>query len=113
MEVIMAFFNIEGRDYEEAKKAIEGNLESLKKEYTEGDKKAGRYLGVYYIMEAAGRGDITSQVALGNLFELGSIVDKNVDEAKHWYGEALAQDHPKMDGTMLAAGATEGMKRIG
>ena len=63
-------------------------------------------------MEAAVRGDITSQVALGQLFELGSIVDRNLGEAERWYREALLQDHPKADGTMLAAGAALGMRRI-
>ncbi len=109
----MAFFNIEGKNFKEAKAAIEEKLGDLTQEFQGGDVKAGRYIGIYHLMEAAERGDITSQVAIGNLFELGSIVDRNLDEARTWYQAAIAKDHPKMDGTMLAAGATEGMKRIG
>lgn len=108
----MKFFNIEGKNFAEAKKAIEDNQVDLESKFSNGDMKAGRYLGVMYIMEAAVRGDITSQVALGNLYELGSIVDQSKEEAVHWYQEAIAQDHPKQDGTMLAAGATRGMARI-
>jgi TPR repeat protein len=109
----MNFFNIEGKNYEEAKKAIEDNRTVLETSFADGDMKAGRYLGILYIMEAAARGDITSQVALGNLYELGSIVDQDNEEAVRWYRAAIAQDHPKRDGTMLAAGATKGMARLG
>lgn len=106
-------FNIEGKGFREAVDLIGESLETLGKDFSEGDMKAGRYIGVYYIMRAAERGDITSQVALGNLYELGSIVDQDTEEAKKWYGRALAQDHPKMDGTMLATGASAGIKRLG
>lgn len=110
----MNFFNIEGKGFEEAKKAIGDNLEMLEAQYREGSMKPGRYIGLYYIMNAAERGDITSQVALGNLYEFGSIVDRDSQEARRWYEKAIAQNHPKADGkTMLAAGAEEGMKRLG
>lgn len=109
----MNFFNIEGKNYEEAKKALEENRKALETDFANGGMKAGRYLGILYIMEAAERGDITSQVALGNLYEMGSIVDQDTEEAVRWYRAALAQDHPKRDGTMLADGAAKGLERLG
>lgn len=105
-------FNIEGMGYEEAKAAIAANLEDLQKEFSADGMKPGRYIGVYYMMIAAERGDITSQIALGNLYEFGSIVDRDVEEAKKWYRTALSKDHPKKDGTMLAAGASAGLARL-
>jgi len=108
----MKRFHIEGLGYQEARGKIGNDLDRLKDDFSDGDMKAGRYLSVYYLMEAAARGDITSQVTLGSLYEFGNIVDQDLDEAAKWYRTALAQDHAKADGTMLAAGAADGMKRL-
>lgn len=106
-------FNIEGKNSAQAKPAIEEQLEQLTSDFNAGDKKAGRYIGLYYLLKAAERDDITSQIAIGHLLEFGVILDRNTDEAKAWYKKAIAQDHPKKDGTMLAAAATAAMKRLG
>ena len=108
----MARFNIEGMNFEQARSHIEENLSDLLADFEAGDMKAGRYIGVYYLMEAALRGDITSQVAVGSLFEEGTILDQDMDAAKYWYAAAIAQDHPRQDGTMLAAAASRAMQRL-
>lgn len=107
-----ALFSVEGMNSEEASAHIEEHIGELREDFASGGMKSGRFLGLYAIIKAAMRGDITAQVALGNLYEFGSIVDQNAGEAEKWYREALAHDHPKKDGTMLAAGAAEGMKRL-
>ncbi len=105
-------FNIEGMNFAEAKAALEENLESLLQGKENGDFKAGRYIGLYYLISAAESGDITSQIALGQFYEFGVITDQDSEEAKKWYGKAIEKDHPKKDGTMLAAAATLGMERL-
>lgn len=105
-------FNIEGLGFEESRKHIAENLGQLQSDFTAGEMKAGRYISLYYLMEAAQRGDITSQIALGSLYEFGNIVDRDTQEAKRWYRAAIEKDHPKQDGTMLAAAAAEAMKRL-
>ena len=106
-------FNIEGLRSLEAKEKIGSNLDVLMRDFASGDMKAGRYIGYYYLIEAASRGDVTSQIAAGNLCEFGSVADRSSEDARYWYAKALEKDHPKRDGTMLAAGAAEGMARLG
>lgn len=106
-------FDIEGLNEQEVLSKIEDNLDLLKEDFAEDGMKSGRFLGLYYLLKAAERGDITSQIAVGSLYEFGTIVDQNTDEAKKWYERAVAKDHPKADGTMLAAGASAGLKRLG
>lgn len=110
---MVGIFNIGGLDEQEIKSKIETNFDVLKEDFDRNGMKSGRFLGLYYIMKAAERGDITSQIALGNLYESGTIVQKDCEEAEKWYGRAVAQDHPKADGTMLAAGASAGLRRLG
>lgn len=109
---MLTLFSVDGMDTEEIISHIEKHMDVLKEDFASGGMKSGRFLGLYAIIKAAMRGDITSQVALGNLFEFGAIVDRNAAEAEKWYRKALACDHPKKDGTMLAAGAAEGMSRL-
>jgi len=108
----MVLFSIDGLGFSEAKKYIQENTEILDKQFYEGNMKAGRFLGLFYLMEAAERGDITSQIAIGYLYEFGVIVERNITEAKEWYAKAIAQDHPNKDGMMIAAAASEAMKRL-
>ena len=108
----MEDFCIEGKNSKEARTAIAERLDELAADFADGDMKAGRYIGLYYLLEAAERGDITSQVAVGNLAELGTVLDQSDADARFWYQEAIAKDHPKKDGTMLAAGATAGLQRL-
>lgn len=77
-----------------------------------GNMKAGRYLSVLSLMKAAEKGDLTSQIALGDAYASGTILPYDSTKAKEWYGKAIAQDHQKEDGTMLAAGANLGMGRL-
>lgn len=77
-----------------------------------GNMKAGRYISMIYLMKAAEAGDLTSQIALGDAYASGTILPYDAAKAKEWYGKAIAQDHQKQDGTMLAAGANLGMGKL-
>lgn len=74
--------------------------------------KAGRYLALIDLEKAAKRGDITSKVALGSLYEFGIAAAYDLPKAKKLYQSALADDHQDMQGYMLAAGADLGLGRI-
>jgi len=77
-----------------------------------GHMKAGRYLAVIDLMRAAGRGDITSKLILGTLYEFGYALPCDARKAERCYMSALADNHPNREGFMLAAGADLGMGRI-
>ena len=77
-----------------------------------GSMKAGRYLGIIYLQQAARRGDITSEVILGMLSEYGCGLEENSEKAEEYYLSALRDNHPDREGVMLAAGADLGMGRI-
>ncbi|MCH3921896.1 hypothetical protein [Limosilactobacillus sp.] len=77
-----------------------------------GSMKAGRYLAVLDLEIAAKRGDITAKIALANLYELGSIVDRDLSRAVALYCSALEDNHRDTAGFMLAAGADLGLGRI-
>lgn len=87
-------------------------LQELKAADAAGNMKAGRYISVIYLMKAAEAGDLTSQIALGDQYASGTILPYDAAKAKEWYGKAIAQDHQKQDGTMLAAGANLGMGEL-
>ena len=93
-----------------------GDEEEAEKQFAKADEhgsmKAGRYLGVIALKRAAERGDITSKVILGTLYEYGYAVPNDNEKAKEWYRSALADDHPNRDGFNLAAGADLGMGRL-
>lgn len=74
--------------------------------------KAGRYLALMDLEAAAKRGDITSKIALGSLYETGIAAHYDLTKAKALYLSALTDDHPDMEGYMLAAGADLGLGRI-
>lgn len=77
-----------------------------------GSMKAGRYLAVLALRRAAERGDITSKVILGTLYELGYAVSCDTNLAAELYNSALKDDHKNKEGFMLAAGADLGLGRI-
>ena len=58
-----------------------------------GNMKAGRYLAVIALKEAAERGDITSKLMLGTLYEFGYAVSNDTEKAKALYRSALADNH--------------------
>lgn len=84
----------------------------LAKLMAKGSMKAGRYLALINFEKAAKRGDITSKIALGNLYEFGIAATYNLSKAKELYQSALADDHQDMQGYMLASGADLGLGRI-
>lgn len=88
------------------------SLAELKAADAAGNMKAGRYISMIYLMKAAEAGDLTSQIALGDAYASGTILPYDAAKAKEWYGKAIAQDHQKQDGTMLAAGANLGMGKL-
>jgi TPR repeat protein len=85
---------------------------ALEKLAAKNSMKAGRYLALIDLEQAADRGDITSKIALGNLYETGIAADYNLTKARSLYLSALADDHQDMEGYMLAAGADLGLGRI-
>lgn len=92
---------------------VEKALILLQSAIAGGCRKAGRYVGLYYMeknhpeearkwfLEAANRGDISSQYQMGVLYENGIGVEKDLTEAIRWYklsaqrGDRVAE--PAMD----------------
>lgn len=77
-----------------------------------GSMKAGRYLALIALWQAAERGDITSKVILGTLYEFGYALPCDAKKAEEMYVSALRDNHLNREGFMLAAGADLGLGRL-
>lgn len=108
---------------------VDKNLDAAREKFSEatdkGDMKAPRYLGILFRDDetlssqerekkafecfkcGADRGDITSQFYLGNMYENGAGVDRNLDEAVRWYKESAKR------GDKIAQPAMDALKRLG
>ncbi|MCD7920648.1 MAG: sel1 repeat family protein [Clostridiales bacterium] len=98
---------------------VEKALVLLQQAVAGGCMKAGRFVGLYYMeknlpeeakkwfLEAANRGDITSQYHMGVLYENGIGVEADLNEAIRWYKLSAQR------GDRIAKPATDALARLG
>lgn len=112
---ICGILTLEGRGTQQNQ---DKGLRMLKEASSKGDMKAPRYLGhtarksgktaealAWYLL-AAGRGDISSQYCLGEMYEKGEGVDKDMGEAIRWYTVSAER------GDVIAKPAMDALERI-
>jgi TPR repeat protein len=59
-----------------------------------------KYLGIFWLINAASQGHVEAQYNLGCIYKMGTIIEKNVNKAVYWLEKALSQGYVSAKGQL-------------